>query len=329
MRSINPGRGAHDAAGRVAREAVSDFFRPHAATQSRMLATVNAAVILTGACLCVYNSFLPNVAPPQNPLVFQTIGFLVNLVSVSLPGRFDSDVEEMNNNTFPWPTLFAPAGFAFAIWGVIYLGEMIGMALLLFNAGGVADAIGPASRAWLCANIAQALWCLAFRPWALSKLWLSSVCLAATALSLYASQRAMVLNGPVQADGSSSFSGLAWALVVWPRSLHMGWVTAATLVNLNAWAGYSAVGAHAALTVAAGSLVGAFALADYYASQGLKCAASAVAWALFAVSKGEPVGGDAKALAGPKLDGLLTGAAATSALIVCDMLVRSWLGRAK
>ena len=58
-------------------------------------------------------------------------------------------------------TLFAPAGFAFAIWGVIYLGETIGMALLLSNAGGVADAVGPASRAWLCANTAQALWCLA------------------------------------------------------------------------------------------------------------------------------------------------------------------------
>ena len=293
-----------------------------------MLATVNAAVILTGACLCVYNSFLPNVAPPQNPLVFQTIGFLVNLVSASLPDA-DSDVEEMNNNTFPWPTLFAPAGFAFAIWGVIYFGEMIGMALLLFNAGGVADAVDQ-PRAHGSAPTLR-------RPYGASPS--AHGLFPSCGSRVYASRRRHCRSTPRSARWSlmalykqtARHPSPDWprALVVWPRSLHMGWVTAATLVNLNAWAGYSAVGAHAALTVAAGSLVGAFALADHYASQGLKCAASAVAWALFAVSKGEPVGGDAKALAGPKLDGLLTGAAATSALIVCDMLVRSWLGRAK
>ena len=58
--------------------------------------------------------------------MYQIAGFLINLGSVSLPGRFDSDVNP-ESMVFPWPTLVSPAGFAFAIWGVIYLGELAGL----------------------------------------------------------------------------------------------------------------------------------------------------------------------------------------------------------
>ena len=83
--------------------------------------------------------------------------------------------------------------------------------------------------AWLAANGAQSLWCAAFRPWALDRLWLSAGCLGATASFLaLAQRRALAL-----ARGRR-------LLVLVPRSLHLGWVTAAALVNVNAWIGYSA-----------------------------------------------------------------------------------------
>ena len=153
-----------------------------------------SSILLLCAVLCVRNS-LRSDGLPSAGIVYQVVGFLINIVSVSIPGRFDSDVDP-TNMTFPWPTLFAPAGFAFAIWGVIYLGELLGMGLLVTSPT-MATAAAPASRAWACANIAQALWCMSFRPWALSRLWLSSACLAATAASLVVSQKQMILAGCV------------------------------------------------------------------------------------------------------------------------------------
>ena len=192
---------------------------------------------------------------------------------------------------FPWPTLFSPAGFAFAIWGVIYLGELVGVAALVRVEQRDLDL--ASSRAWFCANVSQGLWCASFRPWALQRLWLSSACLAATTTCLHASQQRPI---------SLSLSPLQEALIVWPRSLHMGWVSAATLINVNAWAGMAAIGSSNAYTVAVLSLFIAWSLAKYYASVGLPGGATAILWALFAVSRGQPVGADALALGQPCLD---------------------------
>ena len=306
---------------------------PAPPARSEMMSVVVPGVILACAALCVYNANMGVHAPtarllawsrvssrdvlPRN--VFQFVGFAINIVSVAVPGRFDSDVDPVNM-TFPWPTLFAPAGFAFAIWGVIYLGELVGMAVLA-SSRSIAIAAEPASRAWLCANIAQALWCMSFRPWALSRLWLSSACLAATAASLLASQKQLLAMRP--ALDTTGRDGLLWALLVWPRSLHTGWVTAACLVNVNAWAGKAGVGPANAFATAVLSLIGAIALADVYAAAGLSCAAAAIAWALFAVSKGMPNGKDGLALGQPALDGLATATAFTAACTMCDIVVRN------
>lgn len=129
--------------------------------------------------------------------------------------------------------LFAPAGYAFAIWGVIYIGEVCG-AVLAFRRKASVDV------AWCAANMSQCLWCLAFRPWALDKLWLSTGLLGTTALCLWRSQSDRACGGS-SASGDSSGS-LAYWMVMFPRSLHLGWVTAATLVNVNAFVGYSSWG---------------------------------------------------------------------------------------
>ena len=117
-------------------------------------------------------------------------------------------------------------------------------------------------------------------------------------------------------------NGLLWSLIVWPRSLHAGWVTAACLVNLNAWAGKAALGPARAFTAAVLSLFGAAVLADAYAAAGLGCAATAVAWALFAVSKGTPNGKDAIELGQPALDGFARATGAMAAIVVLAIAVR-------
>merc|ERR1740122_936921 len=250
----------------------------------------------------------------------QCLGMLVNVVSVSIPGRFDSEPDILDSPR--WPTLLSPAGFAFAIWGVIYLGEFVGLAALCCNQEGVLVA-APSSRAWLCANIAQSLWCLAFRPWTLSRLWLSAFCLGTTAFCLLCSQRQLVADVARAPPSRVGFGVLA--LVAWPRSLHLGWVTAATLVNVNAWAGKARVGAPTAAAVFVLSVLGAVALADRYASFGMPTASLAVAWALFAVSKGKAVGRDADALGQPVLDRLALSAAGAAAFVLFLIAVRAWI----
>lgn len=300
--------------------------QPTVATEHSLAVNAASAAILAGTALCIYFALRTELPRKTQPLGFapwktQALGFVINILSVSIPGRFDSDIEPGDTLQFPWPTLLNPAGFAFAIWGVIYLGEIAGMAVMLTAAKDtVGGAVGPASVSWLCANVAQCLWCAAFRPWALSSLWLSTACLGATATCLIASQREL-LHLRAHTSGAEAHAW-QWALVIMPRSLHAGWVTAAALVNVNAWVGKAALGAPTALACAILSLFGGVALADWYATSGLKMSACACAWALFAVSKGTPVGRDAEAVGPVAIDGFAQAAAASAMLVLVVMMVR-------
>ena len=104
----------------------------------------------------------------------------MNLFTVQLPGRFDSNasMESKNKTILTFAPIFAPAGRAFAIWGVIYLGE-----ILLFLSVSVGTnflhrdyidkhhiTLGRAS-----ANIIQSLWCFSFRDTFQKVLWLPTL----------------------------------------------------------------------------------------------------------------------------------------------------------
>ena len=237
------------------------------------------------------------------------LALLLNIAAVGVGGRFDGDPAVLQAP--PWPTLLNPAGWAFAIWGAIYSGEI---AAALYMA--LSDQLPPQSAgvaaAWVAANGAQSLWCAAFRPWALDRLWLSAGCLGATASFLALAQHralALAARPPL--------------LVLVPRSLHLGWVTAAALVNVNAWIGYSQLGPAAALAAAVLSLVGATLLgAAYTAALRLPAATLAVGWALLALASGAPLGADADALGPQVLKGIAISERACGLLLVAIALPR-------
>ena len=283
-----------------------------------MSASAATLFILSGATMCAVFSMRASDAASTYPLLLQFLGLAVNVASVSVPGRFDSDVDA-SNMMFPWPSLFTPAGFAFAIWGVIYLGEFAGAAALLVSTKDVTAVLAPSSLAWTCANLAQAFWCASFRPWALDKMWLSTACLAATAFCLFTSQRTLLAS---LAEPRQPWRW--WPLVVVPRSLHCGWVTAATLVNVNAFVGKAAFGAPVAFACAVLSLFAGVVLSEFYASFGLRAASAAISWALFAVSKGRPVGRDAEALGSVALSGFALLASVASVLALFPVVRRMW-----
>ena len=107
-----------------------------------------------------------------------------------------------------------------------------------------------------------------------------------------------------------------------PRSLHCGWVTAASLVNLNAYVGKAAFGPNIALAVAGMSLFAGALLAEAYTRSGLPVAACAIAWALFSVSKGLPVGADAEVVGQANLDKLAVSAAVASGFVLVSVATK-------
>ena len=178
----------------------------------------------------------------------------------------DGKVKYANSRTFK-PVL-QPAGWAFAIWGAVYLAEFLFLLLLLLNASHQTTSVPSALAApWCIAHAAQALWCFAFVP-SLERhhLYLSAALLGAVAASLsdvhihmLAAWDAAIGNPPALAPGEPSVLG--WLLGNAPAAsakasattldavtvavgyfavtTHYAWVTAATLVNVNSFLGTS------------------------------------------------------------------------------------------
>lgn len=182
--------------------------------------------------------------------------FLLNLVTVSLPGRFDGEASRESKlengvevTTPVWYTLFEPSGWAFAIWGVIYLTETILTVVATVVTQGnsqdsvastVAVAFQKATPWWLAGNLFQALWCFAFRPAFKNFLWVPMSLLALGAVSFGGVHREFTTAlAALPASPPFSIRGLCLLLMRFPLALHTGWLSAATLLNFNAWVSVS------------------------------------------------------------------------------------------
>ena len=221
--------------GKKAAQALKEALPPPPAPLADLSAEYQLATgaLILGALWCLWFSFLrkPTSNTDRDPRKISEAGFwrlasaaafTANVLVVSLPGRFDG-AEGAATNDFPWGNLFAPAPWAYAIWGAIYLGELAGVvAPLLYGGEGEEADQAQAARGpgWVAANVAQCLWCACFRPWALGLLWLPASLLAVTALCLAASQS----GAPLPSVDKRRL------LTTLPRSLHLGWASAAFLL---------------------------------------------------------------------------------------------------
>jgi hypothetical protein len=119
-------------------------------------------------------------------------------------------------------SVFTPAGYAFAIWGVIYLAFLVyAIAQLRGRARGLAlpDRL---AKPFVAANLFGTAWIIAFQY---ERLVLSEVIILATlavAATLYLRASQAVASGEVRP---------AWR---WPFSLYLGWIVVANLACLGA-----------------------------------------------------------------------------------------------
>lgn len=139
-----------------------------------------------------------------------------------------SNVMPINGQSMPeisakYPSLFTPAGFAFSIWGVIYLALLGFVVYQALPSQRHNDRLARISVPFKINCIANASWLFA---WHYDLLLLSVVIMFVILVTLVAIYRSLIAD----IEDSTPLQHLTMHL---PFSLYTGWITLATIVNLS------------------------------------------------------------------------------------------------
>lgn len=179
-------------------------------------------------------------------------------------------------------TPVAPAGPAFSIWSVVYLG-LVGYAVLQALPAARSSARHAALRTWAAVSaLLNAAWI-----WTVQ---LGSVTASVAVIVLLLVVLARVLVLLVRRPPQNPFDTL---LTDGTFGLYLGWVCVATVANVSAWIGTWGVGAFAGWEAAGAALSGAAALigiATAVWTRGRVAPALATAWGLAWIAVGRSTG---------------------------------------
>lgn len=154
----------------------------------------------------------------------QIITILITLVTITVNGL--ANALPINGQTTAeisdrFPILFVPAGYVFAIWGLIYVGLIaysVYQALPAQRDNATLQRIAPLY--WL-ASAANSIWILL---WHYEYFTWTIVAMATLLLSLIAIYRIL------RASPHGGERGFAWAAQL-PFSVYLGWISVATIAN--------------------------------------------------------------------------------------------------
>lgn len=158
---------------------------------------------------------LTTLAPRLLALAAFVFMLVMNVLATSLPlnGQATNEISDR------YDTLFAPIGFTFAIWGVIYLLLGVYTVVQLVADSAVIRAITP----WYTASsVLNGAWIVA---WHYELLWLAAVIIAALLGTL------VRINAHTTAERTTLGSTVAIRI---PFAVYFGWVTVATVANISA-----------------------------------------------------------------------------------------------
>uniref|UniRef100_A0A7S2LK24 Uncharacterized protein n=1 Tax=Leptocylindrus danicus TaxID=163516 RepID=A0A7S2LK24_9STRA len=288
------------------------------------LAALNSPPLVAslGVALSIYGQAALETSPffLKHHQWFNLVAYAINTVAVGIPGRIDGEVakgiqaendakKKKNDDEVvsssnaatnsesaallprTGKTLVAPAGWAFAIWGPIFTGELAFVISQFFvkDKQLLASQIQSISAPFVIAQLFQTLWCAAFRPkYTGNLMWISTGMLGGVAY--YLSKAHAVFTSASSVRMIPGFSWWEYAIHFLPISLHFGWTTAATLVNLNgavAVADYRTSSNALINVVGHASVVAATALGVAITfSRQAPVYGGVISWALFAVADG-------------------------------------------
>eukprot|EP00903_Cladosiphon_okamuranus_P005465 g5450.t1 len=165
--------------------------------------------------------------------VLTATAWAINTKAVSAVGRLDGR-RQASASRPPPVRFFTPADWAFAIWAPIFAGELIFVAFQLLPLPSIRGSwwLSDMSPWFAGSMLFQTLWCLSFRPWARDNglLWLPALLLGGVAVALGG------LHGILrEAWFASDMTILQYLVIHVPLSLHFGWISCASLVNLNGY----------------------------------------------------------------------------------------------
>ena len=159
------------------------------------------------------------MAYKKTPRVIALLAYVfmvvMNALATTLPlnGQTTAEISDR------YDTLFAPIGYTFAIWGVIYLLLGVYSVYQLVRDNAVIRAITP----WFIASsLLNGVWIVA---WHYEVIWLALVIIVALLLTL------IVINKKTTAERVDWPNSLSMRL---PFSVYFGWVTVATVANVSA-----------------------------------------------------------------------------------------------
>jgi len=140
---------------------------------------------------------------------------VVNYLAVSLPlaGR---DTGAISDN---YPNLFAPAGYAFSIWGLIY--TLLGIYVIYQLARKDDVLVARVNRVFIVNALLNAAWLFA---WHYDVIWLSVIIMLAMLVTL-------IRIADITRAGAKTTKE-RW-LVRLPFSVYFGWITVATIANIT------------------------------------------------------------------------------------------------
>mmetsp|Transcript_15911 Transcript_15911/g.24220 ORF Transcript_15911/g.24220 Transcript_15911/m.24220 type:complete len:324 (+) Transcript_15911:273-1244(+) len=151
------------------------------------------------------------------------------LVTFGIGGRSNAIISEK------YQSLVTPSGWAFSIWGVIFLAQAVFTVVQTrpdySNHVLVQKGVG---YKYAVACIFQAMWTICFTEF--EYISLSFVAMSGILISLwtlFVDQRVYSSNSKKDGDTAATSSNTTNLLLVFPFSIHFGWIMAAWLVNLN------------------------------------------------------------------------------------------------
>lgn len=163
--------------------------------------------------------------------VLQVLNILAFLIMVTV--NYTATIGAINGNTMAtvsekFENLFTPAGYAFSIWGLIYLG-LFGFVIFqsrdIFNKSSHPDVVNQVGWWFILSCIANVFWIFA---WLNEFLGLSVIIMMFLLFSLVK----IILNTRMELDDKPlSTIAFMW----WPFSLYSGWITVAMIANVAAW----------------------------------------------------------------------------------------------
>lgn len=175
------------------------------------------------------------------------------------------------------PSLIEPAGYAFAIWALIYISALVYAIWQVTPAGRAHPVTGQAAIFALTLYLGSTLWLAAAKY---GPLWATMPLIAVMALSASA---VLII---VSRSNITDFSP-AWWVIILPFAVYAGWVTCATFVNIAEVApqyGFDRFGLsrelYGALSLGAALIC---AVTIFFLSKGQVPYAATVIWAIVAI----------------------------------------------